>query len=246
MVQYDVPVTKAVEQIIHEMPLLQDAFNRQVVNYSALSREIKPEVERICGRTVSLEAILVALSKQVPGAFGQIEQHQAQLMAGVEISMRSGVVDVCLARNPPVFAALSALSKQVDWSRGELLCIIQCTGEMAVLADRATHEKLTALIEKEHTLSQAEDLCMITLRFSADEFLSSPGAINHFTQLLHRHGINLVELETAFKELDFLVAEKDGPRVYELFTREIHRSREKTAQAKNGKSAAGLNRGRKR
>lgn len=227
----ELPVTAAVQHIIQDMPLLQDAFNRQVLNLSALARHIKTDVEAACGRDVSHEAILVALSKQVPGAFGQDEKLQQRIMAGVEISMRSGVTDVCLARNPAVFAALATLSKQVDWSRGELLCIIQCTGEMAVLVDRATYEKLQRLIQNQHVLSLAENLSMVTLRFSADEFLTSPGAMNHFMQLLYRHNINLVELETAFKELDFFVAEKDGPRTYELFSREIQKAKEKTAQA---------------
>src|SRR3989338_859983 len=194
MVVPEMPVSKAVDQIIGQMPLLQDAFNRNVVNFSALSREIKPDVDRLCGRKVSLEAVLVAVAKKLPAVSRNTEALQDRLVAGIEISMRNGVVDVCLARNAQVFSALSTLSKQVDWSRGQLLCIIQCVGEMAVLADRSTYLKLRRLIGSEHTLTLTEDLSMITLRYASDEFLSCPGAINHFTQLLVRYGINLVEL----------------------------------------------------
>ena len=61
-----VTIPSAVEKVIKKKPFLESALIEGIVNLSALSRKIKPEIEKELGKEVNDGAVIMALNRLVP------------------------------------------------------------------------------------------------------------------------------------------------------------------------------------
>lgn len=194
-------------------PFLQEALSRKIVNYGALGMELRPKIERELGHEIKISAIAMALHRyaekqrlvrKVPG----FELHS-------EIMLRTGLVDITLARSGTLINKIRQLFSRENMSHGDFFNIIWGTQEVGVITDEKHLGEARNVFGEERILNVEMDLVAISMTFEKD-FFYSPGAIARVTHELAWHHINLFEVISTMTEFTVLVKKMDAMRAFDI------------------------------
>ena len=63
LVNSEKSITNAVKEVVNNDLSFQDSLQRDYCNISALARIIKPKIDQVLGRNISIESIVTALKR---------------------------------------------------------------------------------------------------------------------------------------------------------------------------------------
>ncbi len=194
-------------------PFLVQALSRRIVNFGALAVEFQPGIEKALGRPVKVSAIAMALHR-----FGEKQRPQKTAGASVlrtELVLRTGLVDLTLARSGSLIHKVRELYAREDLSHGDFFNIIWGTQEVGVITDEKHLAQAQRVFEGERVLNVEPGLVALSMTFGKD-FFYSPGAIARVTNELAWHHVNIFEVVSTLTEFTVLVKKKDATRAFEI------------------------------
>lgn len=77
-------------------------------------------------------------------------------------------------------------------------------------------EKLTKFLSGEKILNKEKNLVALTIIFTADDFLHTPGVIFNAVRKLAWDNINIYEIVSTMTELTFILSKKDSMKAYDV------------------------------
>ncbi len=208
-----VSVSHWVSKLLADEPFLQEALSRKIVNYGALAMELRPKIERELGSEIKVSAIAMALHR-----FAE-KQRLVRKVPGFslhsEITLRTGLVDITLARSGMLINRIRQLFSRENLEHGDFFNIIWGTREVGVITDEKHLGEAKKVFAEERILNVEMDLVAISMTFGKD-FFYSPGAIARVTHELAWHHINLFEVISTMTEFTVLVKKKDTTRAFDV------------------------------
>lgn len=208
-------------------PFLKDGFKRGVINYSALARNLLPELEEKLEKDINLEGVIVAVKRYAEKIKGKKLSHKLwKNLAQSDLILKGDVVDFTLKRNFHNYKAVLEAYKKIKWGEGDLIYIYQSLTEIAVILDKKNSQMVLSKIPKEEIVHHEENLAMLTVKTSP-EIVEIPGVFHYLLGLISREGISLVDIISTYTELVVIVRGEEGARAYDVLSRGIKRAREK-------------------
>lgn len=209
-----ITVPEVVEKIIKQSPYLEETFNRGIINYSALARQIKPEVEKQTFKNVQEGAIVMALkrlSKTIKSKnnIGQVFRTTPDLM------VRSNLVEITMANSESLVKKYKTLLDQVVLKQQYFLTITQGIYETTIIASQEMKDKILQIFKDEKIISQFNNLSSITVKLSKDTAFM-PGAYYLILKSLAWEGINMIEVVSTFREFTIILEYKDIDRAFSV------------------------------
>ena len=195
-----------------------------LINYHALAARIKPTVDRITGRDVNVNTIVVII-KRFSDAQSKIGLPLTMsVLRNSKMTLSSGVVDVTI--NPKREAFITELKKLVELSAelNERPHIFPLVSSIKIIADANDYEKLKTALKSRYSLKPRLNTAKITIHLS-EEAERSPGIAAYITDLLYRNGINIVDAFLGYEEIILILDESDGPRAYTILEEETGKGR---------------------
>jgi len=195
-----------------------------LINYHALAARIKPTVDRITGRDVNVNTIVVII-KRFSDAQSKIGLPLTMsILRNSKMTLSSGVVDVTI--NPKRDAFITELKKLVELSAelNERPHIFPLVSSIKIIADANDYEKLKTALKSRYSLKPRLNAAKITIHLS-EEAERSPGIAAYITDLLYRNGINIVDAFLGYEEIILILDESDGPRAYTILEEETGKGR---------------------
>ncbi|MGA3406776.1 MAG: hypothetical protein ABSD49_13675 [Candidatus Bathyarchaeia archaeon] len=195
-----------------------------LINYHALAARIKPTVDRITGRDVNVNTIVVII-KRFSDAQSKIGLPLTMsVLRNSKMTLSSGVVDVTI--NPKREAFITELKKLVELSAelNERPHIFPLVSSIKIIADANDYEKLKTALKSRYSLKPRLNAAKITIHLS-EEAERSPGIAAYITDLLYRNGINIVDAFLGYEEIILILDESDGPRAYTILEEETGKGR---------------------
>lgn len=225
-------VSDAVSETLDTMNYLKTALKRDLVNYSALSRDIKPLVEEKLGSTVSMDAIIIAIRRYANTLReSRGDTDLINVLSLCSLIVRTGMVNVHFKRNASLFGKLTALYSKVNWVAGERMYIIQRSDEVSVIANSKFMPFFNELIsqEPETLINLRPNLALVTVNFPPVA-LDFPGLFSFMMSQLADGRVNVNSIFSTYSGVTFTVAESDAARAYERLNNAIYEAKSLYAQ----------------
>jgi len=213
-------VSRAVHDLLLSKPVLLTALSMGVVNYSALARALKGEVERRLGREVREAAVKVALIR--------LREQLSTSLAGESVlkviaeSATTLVDDVGLvtvrASDPLAFASL------LSGVRARLLQITQGVNTLTIVTDSEVLEGLLRKVNPRTVEAVYKEQAAVIL-VSPREIITTPGVMAYLTTLLALNGINITQVISTHTDTLFILGRNEAIEAYSLLRSVIDEAR---------------------
>jgi hypothetical protein len=189
-------------EVVSRYPFILDGLREGVVNYRAVARRIKPEVEERAGRDVDIEAVTTAVRRYGEELREDDEGEDARsVLADSRVSLRGNVVSVTATE----FDDLPGVSGFVHLVRGR--------DYTTVVTDDDNSEEVRAAVEGE-VVERVDDLTCITVE-SPDDIVDVPGVLTRMVSRFSSEEINIVDITSCYTETIIVVEKRDAVKALE-------------------------------
>jgi aspartokinase len=199
-------------------PCIKRDLGLGLINQRALAKYILKQKKM----DVTLDAVISAIRRYELG-----RQDDASLIARklisqtINLSTRSGLVKISLVKNDNVQRLLPKLYENIDYSRGEVLRVIQATASIKLLIDESNLEDITDLFPKEKILKITKNIAEINIHMHP-KMQTTFGILGVITNELAINGINIVEMMSCFPEMLLFVEEENILKAYQVLYQLCH------------------------
>jgi hypothetical protein len=206
-------IPKAVESVMKSDLRLYDTLRMGVVNYKALARHIRRQVESMAEEKTTENAIAMALQRlgsKIRTGTKKLEGY-VDIFASSKLQMRDNIAILYLKKTPEIHKIEKGF-----------MVVIKGIESTTIFLDE---EKLGRLkIPKEYIEEQRKNLTAIILT-SPKEITDTPGVIAHLMNALGANNINLVEVTSSHNSTYLLVDEKDSLEAIRIIRALVERSK---------------------
>ncbi len=209
-------IPTAVEIIIRKKPFLESGLISGIINLSALSRQIKPEVEGLVGREVNDGAITMALNRLAP----RMEvSSSAKFKKAVEnmgdIIVRSNLTDYTFTNSPTLFEKQSQLLSRVK-DMNDIFCTFsQGINETTIVVSASLSSVVEEIYAEESCSSRVDNLSSVTIKLLANN-LVVPGIYYYIFKKLAWDNINVCEVISTTNEFTLIVGDNEINKAFSI------------------------------
>lgn len=213
-----ITIPEVVENIVKKSLFLEEALIRRIVNLSALSRLIKPEVERNVMKEVQEGAIIMALNRLSKRLQGRQEKQQKLFKSIPDLMVRSNLIEVTFYNSEFLIHKLKKLLGEVHLRQSYFITYTQGIFETTVIVSKELKKRILTIFKGEEIIAQFENLSSITVQLpKGTAFI--PGAYNFILKSLAWEGINVVEVVSTFNEFTIVLEDKDIDLAFSIIKR---------------------------
>ncbi len=200
-----------VKLFIDSHPNIKACLKRDLINYSALSREILKEKGL---QKSSFEAVLVACRRYAEKArlpAGQ-EKHIIALLRKSSFEMKNRVC-VAITSNLVPFSSIIELAAEITKERG-LFHLIEGSETFTIISEQRFYTKITQRF-KHRMIDEKKDLVEIMVKMPK-EIEQVPGITGYLYSLFGENNINILETMSSWTDTLFVIEEKDAEKAMRI------------------------------
>lgn len=204
-----ITVPETTKKIVERSRYLSEAISKGIINYSSLARYIKPEIEQMLIKKVSIPSIIMALTRL--GTEFKPKFMQSNIFKNPpEIIIRSNLHLVALPNNE--VQGLSIFMSR-DANLKSFFLKNQGIHETAFIMSQDLFAKYKNTIESKSPLLYLKNVSAITI-YLPPEALKTSGIYYFFLKSLAWEGVNIVCLVPTYSELTIIVEDQDTERAF--------------------------------
>lgn len=201
-----ITIPEVVEKIITSSMFFEEGISEGIINYSALARKIKPDVEKILLKKVEDGAILMALrrlsKKLIPSrSIKKVFQTRHDLI------VRSSLTEFVMNNTDfsvDMHQELISLSEQEE---KYFMTITEGVFETSVIISSELEAEVKKILSKTRIINQLSNLSSITIKLPKEN-VYMPGLYYYFLKVLAREKINLIEVVSTYTEITLVLEDK--------------------------------------
>lgn len=201
-----ITISEVVERIIRRSPFLEEALQEGIVNYSALARDLKPEIQKTLFKDVQEGAILMALRRLSTKKSPNISLKKL-FTQSPDVIVRSNVIEITINSTTSSQGKYKELLG-VQNEKNHFLTISQGVFETTIIASRELKEVILNVFKGERIIATLDDLASLTIRLP-QETINMPTVYYQIIKSLAWEGINIVEVVSTYTELTIILSDKD-------------------------------------
>ncbi|MGD1148915.1 MAG: hypothetical protein ABR961_13300 [Thermoanaerobaculaceae bacterium] len=208
----------AVEDLVRELPLLEEGLACGFLNLSALARRLRPQVEETLGKGVSDAAVMMALKRLASQMTAQDRSIVKLLRQMRDLTVRSSLVEFTFRSSPTLLERQRDLLQKIAKERDAFLTYTQGVFEATLIASARLAGRIEATFRSERLVSRLDDLSAIVIPLPPKS-VQTPGI--HYTLLkqLALADLNVVEVVSTYGELTIVLAKDDVDRAFSILKR---------------------------
>lgn len=207
-----VPVARIVRDYVDTHPSIKDCLKDDLVNLSALSRQIMKER----GLT-SMEATLVACRRYKDTSPRHNERTIKGTLAKSKVEMSSKVAIVTLRNDWQIYGKLQGFLRKA-LSEGHVPKLIQGSKAITLITDENTAQSVEEELGKTNLLGFDKGLVEISVT-SPESIRTTPGIMAYLYGSLSSNGINIVETMSTYTDTIFIIEPGNMMRAFEVLTK---------------------------
>ncbi|MBP6913624.1 MAG: aspartate kinase [Candidatus Levybacteria bacterium] len=209
-----VSISESVEKIISRSRYLSEAISKGIINFSALARYIKPEIEEMTHKKVSEAALVMALNRLSNNIKPNYKSNEI-FETPPDMMVRSNLAELTVANSTTMNEKYPLLLKLIDTQGKNFLTITEGVYESTIIANRDLKDEVVKILEGEIIVAEFNSLSSITIRLPKPS-VHTPGIFYFFIKSLAWEGINIIEIVSAHLELTLIFDEKDVNKAFSI------------------------------
>lgn len=209
-----ITVPEATKKVIERSRYLSEAMSKGLLNYSALARYIRPELEEMLFKGISESSIIMALKRLEPyfqPKFRQIDIFKTP----PEMIVRSNLHQIVISNSESLSKKFSNIFEAYQTQQKYFFTFTQGISETAVIASTHLANDIKKQLKNENIVAEFENLSSITIRFPK-EVIQTPGIFYFFLKSLAWDGINVMEVVSTMLELTLVLEDKEVNRAFAI------------------------------
>jgi len=209
-----ITVPEATKKIIERSRYLSEAMSKGLLNYSALARYIKPELEEMLFKDVSESSVIMALKRLEPyfkPKFKPIDVFKTS----PEMIVRSNLGELTLNNSVDLKTNVSKIFALYASQSKYFFTLTEGVSETTIIASEGLFIDIKKLLAKESVLSEYKNLSSITIRMPK-EVMETPGIFYFFLKSLAWEGINIVEMVSTNLEFTLILEDAEVNRAFAI------------------------------
>ncbi len=214
-----VRLSEVVKQAIDAYPFLKTPMDLGLVNYSALARKIKPQLEKQLGQALSVESIAMALHRHVEPSSQQMLNRPLDIIAACKVQLLPDIAAVHYAYSRKLQEKIHQAKTDIE-NRGGNVYVVERAVEISIITQSDFIEQILKAADKAKPLARHSNMALVTLQYPP-EALDKPGVFSYFVETLHQSNVNIIGIFSSYSKMSFVVAESDAHRAYDRLVRAI-------------------------
>lgn len=210
-----VTVSHLAKKIVSEQAFVEEALGRGIISIANLAEEMLPKIEKELNKKVRHAAVVMALRRYSDEIAERRKKARAFDYTG-EIVMKTNMCDFTVIKTTSLLSKLKTIHSLVDFERGDTLNVIIGNNEVSVIINEKYMQKLARFLSGEKILNKEQGLVALTIIFTADDFMHTPGVIFDAVRKLAWENINIYEIVSTMTELTFILNKKDSMKAYNV------------------------------
>ena len=216
-----VTISRVVEKVIGDNPILQEAISRGIINYAALAEDIKPKIEQEMRAPIKTSAIMMALrrlSEKLEKSFVS----KAKFDKNADIFVKSDLFEITLKKSRRTYSLIKEVYENVDPEK-DFLTVTQGLSQITLISNKRNKKYIMEKLGKEKIVKEINDLACISTILPLNA-IDQVGYFYNITRGFAWENIPIIEIVSTLTELNFIVKEKDIPKSFNLFKEIIRRN----------------------
>jgi len=201
-----ITVPQVVTQIIRESPYLSDGLARDLINISALAREIRPQVETELMKRVSHAAVVMAVKRYASTKDVRPINHPRNFFS--ELSIKSDLSAFAVENTPELADQIAALQREGWKQQAAHITVVKGVWGSTIVISNSLQKALHKHLTNAKFVDKYGSIAAMTLRYK-DEHHEIPGLIQYPLQLLAWRGISLYHVVSTIDEITLILAQKN-------------------------------------
>ena len=208
-------VSHIVKKIVSEQPFVEEALGSGIISIANLAENMLPRVEKELGKKVKQAAVVMAIRRYSDEIAEHRKKTKAFNYAG-EIILKSNICDFTVVKSNTFLAKLKTIHNLVNFEKGDTLNVIVGNNQVSIIINEKYMQKLERFLSGEKILNKEKDLVSLTIIFTSDDFLHTPGIVFDIVRRLAWENINIYEIVSTMTELTFILSKNDSMKAYEV------------------------------
>ena len=210
-----VTVSHIAKKIVKEQPFVEEGLASGIISIGNLAEQMQPKIENELNKKIKLPAVVMALRRYAEEIAAHRKRFNAFDYAG-EILMKTNICDFTIIKTTSLLTKLKTIHNLVNFERGDTLNVILGNNEVSIIINEKYIDKLTKFLSGEKILNKEKELVALTIIFTADDFLHTPGVIFNAVRKLAWENVNIYEIVSTMTELTFILNKKDSMKAYDV------------------------------
>lgn len=201
-----VTVPQAVEKIIKRSRYLSEAMSKDLINASSLARYMKPEVESLVFKKVTLGSIIVA-TKRLQKSFSSGYKPITIFQEAPDMIVRSNLTLIYVKNSDNLLQKLSTIEKTgLSFQKKALFTYGRV--ETIILTNKINLKNIKKILKEEETIETYPNVSSITIHLPKDS-VKTPGIFYFFIKSLAWEGVNVLDILSTHSELTLIFNSED-------------------------------------
>jgi hypothetical protein len=208
-------IQQTVTNFLEQDVSIRRGLTRGILNTRALARYIHQNLHLTC----TLDAVISAIRRyeSEPEKKADIKKRY-KLIADAKVSSRTRMVSYLLKKTVNTREAIINLYKKLDFSKGEVLRILEVNQFIKIIIDEANNGFIKDLFDKKHIISQERNLGEISIIYD-QKVIVTPGVFAALSSELALSGVSIVDGVICGNEHIFIINEDDLMRALQAMHR---------------------------
>jgi len=214
-----ITISQAVDNVIRKKPFILEAIAEGIINYSALAKFIKPEIEKLLAKSVNEGAIIMSLRRIETDSYDNNAVKVDMLMKKMgDIVVRSNLVDYTFRNSETLLKKQQKLLNTIGERRDFFYAVTQGVFETTFVISDLIRDHIPVIFEGEKLLSYSYGLSSITLKLPTEN-TEQPGLYYYIFRRLAWEGINILEVISTSNEFTIILKDIDIDRAFSVVKR---------------------------
>lgn len=210
-----ITIQSAVEEIVSKSPHLESALATGIVNSSALTRQIRKEIEKRLFKDVNEGAVIVAINRLAMSLRKKRSDIKPFTVSLNDLAVKSNLIEFTFINSPTLIDKQRKILEKINSQKGSFLTFTQTLYQTTLIANSVFEKEVRKIFKGEILLSNLTKLSAITLTLS-EETVKTPGVYNFILNKLAWFGINVIEVVSSFTELNLIVEDTEVDRAFSV------------------------------
>jgi aspartokinase len=194
-------VTNFIEQDVS----IRRGLSRGFINSRALAVYIQRNLNLSC----SLDAVISAIRRYEAGKESKEDmKNRYKLIASSKVSSRTRMVSILFRKDGNVRKSLAKLYEKIDFSKGEVLRILEVSQYIKIIIDQSNYRFVDELFSKSDIMAVDRKLGEISLIYS-DNVIDTPGVFAALSSELALNSISIRDGVICGSEHIFIIHEDE-------------------------------------
>ncbi|VVA44135.1 Aspartate kinase [Candidatus Roizmanbacteria bacterium] len=207
-----ITIPEIVEKIIKKSSFLEEGLSKKIINLSALSRIIKPEIEKELYKKVENGAIIMAL-KRLSSRLDHRNSINKIFINAPDLIVRSNLIEYTLANSQSLIPKHQKLLEIINRQKEFFSTITEGVFETTLIVSLELESSIKKIYKDEKVIFKVNNLSSITIRLPKEN-IDLSGVYYFILKPLAWEEINILEVVSTTHEITLIFGEKDIDRAF--------------------------------